>query len=249
MEGPSSSRTEPGEFLGRFDRLPDLRDDEVGDLDVHASLLQVHRGFEDRLRPRGGDVLPKEPGFPAPFEIDAHRVEMRADQRDRLGGHVPVRHEVREEADLVRLPHHVEGVLGEDRRLVVGERHPAAAEPPRFRYGDVRGQGPSHHLMFLRDLGVLAVRAAPVAPDRADRVDPGPRMEVREGFLLDRVDLRRGGLAVAEEDEATPHVLADEAEPVRPVGDRAGPGRRRCIAPSGRGPARRGWRYARAWTA
>ncbi len=196
MDGPRSSRTFRARVRVASTDSPTSGHDQVGHLDVDAPPVEVRHRLPDRLRTFRRDVLAEEAGLPAALEIDADRVEVGSEQLGRFGGHVPVRHEVGEEARGPGLLHHVKRVLDEDRGFVVGERHAGAPVPERGGDGVRRGEGSPQDLLLLGDLGVLAVQAAPVAPDRADRKDPGARMEVGEGFLLDRVDLRRGGLPV-----------------------------------------------------
>src|SRR5262249_40986732 len=108
----------------------------------------------------------------------------------------------------------VDGVLGEDDRIVVGERHAQRAGRDR-RVGDRSGRGvfgqPVVHA-GLGDVPVLAEAAAEVAAGSAEREDARTGIEMIERLLLDRVEAETGRATVRGEHHLPTDVLPHEAE-------------------------------------
>src|SRR5712691_2181908 len=70
------------ESRGRFEVIPDLRHDEVSNLDVNIRLvLDLEKGLEDRLRIGNTDVPSDETRLPATLEVDGYAVEEIRHQR------------------------------------------------------------------------------------------------------------------------------------------------------------------------
>src|SRR5262249_4925385 len=121
-------------------------------------------------------------------------------------------------------PGRVDGVLGPEHRVVVGEGHALATQ--RFSPdGDLLGRGPLAQRLDLLGLGdrpVLAELTPQVAARRAEGQDARAGVEVVQRLLLDRVDAEPRPLAVSGQDHPAVRVLADEAEPPVAVLERAG---------------------------
>jgi len=64
----------------------------------------------------------------------------------------------------------------------------------------------------LGDIEILTESTPHVASCRAHGKNPGSREEMVQGLLLDRVHGNRGGPPIAELQETSAFVLADEAE-------------------------------------
>src|SRR6185503_222462 len=109
----------------------------------------------------------------------------------------------------------VHRVLGEDHRVVVGERDaPAAARNRRLRDRVRRGfVGEPVHVARLGDVPVLAELAGEIAARGAERKNARAGIEMVERFLLHRVDAETGGAAVCGEHHAVLLPHAHEARP------------------------------------
>jgi len=120
---------------------------------------------------------------------------------------------------------HVDRVFGEDHRVVVGERHTAAAEVGGC-LGDRLGRGfglQSLHVAGLADVPVLAELAGQVAADGAEGQHAAARVEVVERLLLDRVDAEARGAAVGGQDDPVALAGAHEAQAPLALMEPAGP--------------------------
>ncbi len=108
---------------------------------------------------------------------------------------------------------HVDGVLVEDHRVVVGEGDATAPEPHR-RLGQLLGRRRVRqpiHLTRLTDVPVLTELARQIATGGAERENRRPRQEVVERLLLYRIDAEAAGAAVGREDDLLVLAHADEA--------------------------------------
>src|SRR5207245_7020504 len=110
-------------------------------------------------------------------------------------------HRDRADAAIVAGLRHVDRVFQEDGRVVVGERDAAAAELLRPARDLFRGRGVREriHLARLRHVPVLAEPAAEVAARGSEGEHAGPRQEVVERLLLDRVHAEPARAAVRRE--------------------------------------------------
>jgi hypothetical protein len=128
---------------------------------------------------------------------------------------------------------HVDGVLQEDDRIVVGERHAPAPEAMGGLGDDLGcrliGQGVG--LARLADVPVLAELAGQVAPGRPEREHRRPRQEVVERLLLDRIDAEPARPAPSLEDDLVVLPGAHEAEPPLPFEQLAEPGAQVALDP------------------
>ena len=110
---------------------------------------------------------------------------------------------------------HVDGVLQEDHRIVVGKGD-AAAAAGLGGAGDRLGRGPIGQpveLPRLRDVPVLAELAGQVAAGGAERQDRRAGQEVVERLLLDGVDAEAAGAAVGGQHHPVAAARPDEAQP------------------------------------
>jgi hypothetical protein len=108
---------------------------------------------------------------------------------------------------------HVDGVFQEDRRVVVGEGHAAAAEGlgrARDRLG--RGLvGQRVHLARLADGPVLTEAAGEIAAGGTEGEHGGTGQEVVQRLLLDRVHAEAARPAIRGEHDLVTFAGADEA--------------------------------------
>src|SRR4051794_10425551 len=98
----------------------------------------------------------------------------------------------------------IDGIFGEDHRIVVGKGDAAAAD---LRCGlcDGFGRCPSAQPVILAcfgDVPVLTESAAEVTPSGAKRQHAAAWVEVVERLLLDGVDAEAGRAPVARQDDA-----------------------------------------------
>ena len=159
------------------------------------------------------------------LQIHIGGVNVVVDVEESLAGDVTVGDHHGVEALGVGRPSDVHHVLAPDGGLVVGESHAGAAVLLRQRHHLLRLQASGVHLVGFRfrDVPVLAEEATHVAAGRAQRQNLRAGEEVVERLLLDRVNLQRGGLRVAQVVERAAAVHADEAEAHLPVADVAMP--------------------------
>src|ERR1700727_2983663 len=71
----------------------------------------------------------------------------------------------------------------------------------------------------LRNVPVLAEKAAHVAAGRAHRKHARPGQKMVQGFFLDRIDLQRGRVRVAQTVKLPAFVCANETETGLPLAD------------------------------
>src|SRR5665648_574207 len=149
------------------------------------------------------------------LEVDVRGIHRREELGARLRGDVPRGDRDGVQAQLVARHGGVDRVLGEDHRVVVGERHRVATRG-RGGPGDAVGCGDGGEpvpLAGLGDVPVLAEPAVQVAAGGAERQHGGARVEVREGLLLHRVDGEAGAAAVRGQHHPVTVAGTHEAEP------------------------------------
>ncbi len=137
----------------------------------------------------------------------------------RLLQHVARGHRHRADTECPARLRGVHGVLVEDHRIVVGEGHRSAPQPPG-RARDVFRLRAVHervHLAGLADVPVLAEATRQVAPRRAKGEHGSAREEVVQRFLLDGVHAEPAGAPVGGDDHFAPPGGAHETEPPLPV--------------------------------
>jgi len=188
-------------------------DDEVRDLEPDVRLLpEPLEGVEHRLEVRVGDLAIELLG--ERLQVDVRGVHDLEERPAGLRCDVAGGDGDRLDAPLAAGLRGVDGVLGPDHRVVVGEGD-ALAAVVQGRLGD----GPGHRqgaealdLARLGDVPVLAELAAEVAAGGAEGQHAGAGVEVVERLLLDRVDAEAGAPAVGRQHHLAAEVLADEAE-------------------------------------
>ena len=153
------------------------------------------------------------------LEVDVGRVDLGVELAARLGVDVARGDGHGLETARVARVGDVHGVLGEDGRIVVGERDaPAAGLLGGARDGlGARLIGEAVHVARLGDVPVLAELAREVAARRAEREHARARVEVLERLLLDGIDAEPGRAAVGREHHGVAFALAHEAEAALPV--------------------------------
>ena len=189
------------------------RNEERRDLGPDLRLLdEVDQRIEHRLQAAAAD-LPVEVVGEA-LQVHVRRVHLRVELASRCLVDVPRRDGDRPYVLRAAGVGDVHRVLGEDHRVVVGERDRLAAELYRSRGDGVRARLvlQAVHLLRLRDIPVLAELAGKVAAGGAERQDAGARVEVIERLLLHRVDAEPGRAPVRREHHLGVFHLAHEAE-------------------------------------
>ena len=129
---------------------------------------------------------------------------------------------------------HVDGILVEDHRIVVGERHAPAAVGRRglgdlIRQGEV-GQGSS--LPRLADIPVLAEATRQVAARGAEGEHGRTGEEVVQRLLLDRIDAEPAGTPIGRQDHGAVQAGAHETHPALSFLQLAGAGAEVALDPS-----------------
>ncbi len=165
------------------------RDQQRGDLEPDLGLVpQIFQRLQHRLEARPGELEIEVLG--EGLEVHVGGVDVAEQRLARPG--IDVAGGDGDGLDPHRMAglRHVDGVLVEDHRVVVGEGHRAAAELER-RGGDglragLVGQGSD--LAALGDRVVLAELAGQVAAGGAERQHRRSGQEVVQRLLLDRVD-------------------------------------------------------------
>ncbi len=205
-------------FLHFFFRIVQSRDEQGGQFQPHVGfVLDVLQGVQYRLQVRAGD-LPVEIVSEG-LQVDIGRVHVLIEFTARFVAHVAGRD--RHRLDVVRAARlgHVDGVLHEHHRVVVGVGHALAAE--RFRGArDGLRAGLVHervHLPRFGDVPVLAEFAGQVAAGGAERQDRRAGQEVVERFLFDRVHAVAAGAAPGGQDDLVILVGAHEAQAALPL--------------------------------
>ena len=192
---------------------------EAGDqqrrqLDPHAAAAHLHDRVADRLPARPADMTVEV--VVGRLEVDVGRVEVRNEQVQGLMALVAVGDEDVAQAGGTRPGHRVQGVLKEDRRLGVRVGDASSASRDGLLHHPLRRQvatlGHAPLSMGLRDVPVLAVGAVEVAALGRHRERLAAGQEVVQRLLLDRLGLRRHGLAVDERVQQAATVLADAAQ-------------------------------------
>src|SRR5215471_18688831 len=105
-------------------------------------------------------------------------------------------------------------VLGENHRIIVRERHRAAAEPFRCEC-DLLGRSCIREFVPLarfEDVPVLTKSAAEIASSGAKREDARPRQKMVKRFLLDRIDAKPAAPAISREHHPIAHALPNETK-------------------------------------
>jgi len=186
-------------------------DQQGGDLQPDRRLVpQVGERVEDRLQMGTGQFDVEVVG--ESLEVDVRGVHVGVEVASWPVVHVPGGDRDRPHPAGVAGLGHVDRVFGEDHRVVVGERHTAAAEVGGC-LGDRLGRGfglQSLHVAGLADVPVLAELAGQVAADGAEGQHAAARVEVVERLLLDRVDAEPRGAAVGGQHHVVAFAHPDE---------------------------------------
>ena len=196
------------------------RNDQVGDLEPHVGFVpQPPQRIEHRLQMRERDLAVER--FGERLQIDVGGINVAVDVEECLARDVAVRHHHGVQAGVVRLARDVDDVLAPDGRLVVGERQMRRVMLQRDVHHMLRAQAQRVDLigLGLGDVPVLAEEAAHVAAGGAHGEDLRSGEKVVERLLLDRVHGNGRGPPIAELQQASAFVLADEAEAVLAFSD------------------------------
>src|SRR2546426_2502741 len=138
--------------------IPNLRDDEVSDLDVRlASVPDLLNRLENRLRIWYSDMLSDKARLRASFEIDCYAVEKIIHHSNSVRCIESVGDEDVDEPILTCLNPNVVGELHKDRRLVVSVSNPMTTMAQRQAHHIRRHQVCSLHLPPLANVMILAV--------------------------------------------------------------------------------------------
>ena len=188
------------------------------DLEPHLGLPgEPLEGVENRLEVGEADAVVE--GLGERLQVDVRRVHVG--EQVPAGGrrHVAARHGDAPHAPRAGRLRAVDGVLGEDDGVVVGEGDAGAAGPGRGLGNPGRRRGGRQRVVLprLRDVPVLAEPAAEVAAGGAERQHARPRVEVAQRLLLDGVDAEAAGPAVAGEHDLAAPRLPHVAEGLLPV--------------------------------
>ncbi|MPM48978.1 hypothetical protein SDC9_95705 [bioreactor metagenome] len=168
--------------------------------------------IEHRPQPGTGDLLIEAVG--KTLEVDVGSVHDGEEIAPGLGIDVPGSDRDGCQARSPAGDGGVDGVFGEDHRVVIGERDRRAL-PVGGGAGDLAGAGllsEQVHLARGADLPVLAVLAGQIAACGAETEDLRARQEMVERFLLNRIDAESGRASIGGEDELTVLVGSDETE-------------------------------------
>ncbi len=152
------------------------------------------------------------------LEVDVRGVHVPVELGARLRVDVAGSHRDRMDAPGAARVRGVDGVLGEDHRIVVGEGDARAAEPlGRLRDGGRRGGvGQGVDVTRLGDVPVLAELAGEVAACGAEGEHRRPGQEVVQRLLLHRVDAVAGRATIGRQHDRVVLSGTDEAEPTLP---------------------------------
>ena len=198
-------------------------DEQGGQLGPDAGLLdQVLQRLQHRRQVGEAELLVEAVG--EGLEVDVGRVHAGEQLATRLGADVAVGHRHRLEASGPAGLGHVDGILGEDHRVVVGEGHAAAAPGQRLLGDAVAGGLVAEPILLggLGDVPVLAEAAAQVAAGGAEGEDAGAGVEVGQRLLLDGIDAEAAGASPGGEHQLVTYPLAHEAEGPLPIVEAAG---------------------------
>ncbi len=194
-------------------RIVLARDQERRQLEPDVGLLlqvdqRVQHGLEVRLRELPVEILGER------LEVHVRRIHVPVELAPRLLAHVAGRDGHRLDAALVAGLGHVDGVLVEDHRIVVGEGDAAAAEPLR-RLGQPFGRRRVRQPVYLprlADVPVLAELARQVAAGGAEREHRRARQEVIERLLLDGINTETRGAAITGQEHPFIAGLSDKTK-------------------------------------
>src|SRR5580658_2775188 len=148
------------------------------------------------------------------FEIDVGSVDMVIDIVKCLVGNVAVRNHYRFQPVFLRSLTNIDNILAPDSRLVIRERQRIATMLEGQQRNLFRRNMLGPHLILprLRNVPILAKEAPHVAPSRAHTEHTGPRQEMIQRFLLDRIDLQRRRSSVAQAVKFSTLIDTDETE-------------------------------------
>ena len=198
--------------------------DEIGDLKPHAGFMpQPLQRVQYRLQVGQRDLAVKLLG--ERFEVNIGGVNVAIDVEKRLARDVTIRDHHRVQAGAVGFARDVDNVLAPDGRLVVGERDVGRAVLQRhfdhvFR---TERQGVDLVGLGLGDVPVLAKGTTHIAAGGTHGKDLRAREKMVERLLLDRIHRHGGWPPVAELQQASAFILADEAEAALAFSDVAMP--------------------------
>ena len=220
--GPEVLDDPPRHLVELGVRVVQPGDQQRRELEPDVGLVrEVLQGGQHRREMPGADVVVEALG--EPLQVDVRRVHVREERPSGLRVHVAGRHRHRPDPPRAARVGHVDRVLEEDHRVVVGEGHRTATEAHR-RVGERLGRGGVGQrvdVAGLRDVPVLAEAAGQVAAGGAEREHRRPRQEVSERLLLDRVDAEARGPPVRREHDRVALALPHEAEPALTLVQRA----------------------------
>ncbi len=186
--------------------------EERSDLEPHVRPVpEIHERVEHRREPRA--ALPEIELVGERLQVDVRRVHLRVELAPRRLVHVARGDRDGLDAARVARVGDVHRVLGEDHRVVVGERD-AAAAARRRRFRDRRRRGfvrQAVHVARLGDIPVLAELAREVAARGAEGQDARAGIELVERLFLHRIDAESGGAAIGGEHHGVAVSLAHEA--------------------------------------
>ena len=192
-------------------------DEQGGDLQPGAQLPHPHEGVEHVVQAPAGHAPVEVVG--EALEVDIGGVDGAEELVARSGADPPRGDGHGQQPHLVAGDGGVDGVLGEDDRVVVGEGHPHGSHvgrgPGQGPGGGGRGEGVE--LPGGGDLPVLAVLARQVAARRPEGQDRRAGQHVRQGLLLDGVQNEAGGAPVGGQHNGVPDAGPHEAEPALAV--------------------------------
>ncbi|MNE03700.1 hypothetical protein D3C80_962110 [compost metagenome] len=199
-------------------RIVVIRNQQGGDLRPDVGLVtQIDQGIQHRLQMRAGELEIEVVG--EGLEVDIRRVHHREEFAARFGVYVAGGHRHRANAAFAAGDGRIDGVFGEDHRIVVGEGHAGTARILR-RQGNLLRAGLIHqavHVPRFADIPVLAKLAGEIAAGRTEGQHRRSGEEVVERLLLDGVDAEAGRAAVGGQHHLLAFAHAHEAGATLPV--------------------------------
>ena len=207
-------------------------DEQGGDLQPGAQLAHSHQRVEHVVQASSGHAPVEVVG--EALEVDIGSVDCAEELVARPGADPSPGDRHGQQSRLVAGDGGVDGVLGEDDRVVVGEGHPHGSHvgrgPGQGPGGGGRGEGVE--LPGGGDLPVLAVLARQVAARGPEGQDRRSGQHVRQGLLLDGIQDEAGGPSVGGQHDGVPDTGAHEAESALAVAQGAPAGAQLAPQPS-----------------